>query len=73
MHYLIYGNFDQVYACWEITNLVCKKMLEYCSEKTLTRKEYIYNSIFSPRAKKTKKRKHSNQKENYWKIMLNAH
>ena len=41
MHYLIYGNFDQVYACWEITNLVCKKMLEYCSEKTLTRKEYI--------------------------------
>ena len=41
MHYLVYGNFDQVYACWEITNLVCKKMLEYCSEKTLTRKEYI--------------------------------
>ena len=72
MHYLIYGNFDQVYAYWEITNLVCKKMLEYCSEKTLTRKEYIIQFL-ALEQKKTKKRKHSNQKENYWKIMLNAH
>ena len=22
MHYLIYGNFNQVYACWEITDFV---------------------------------------------------
>ena len=72
MHYLIYGNFDQVYSCWEITNLVCKKMLEYCSEKTLTRKEYIIQFLALGQ-KKQKKRKHSNQKENYCKIMLNVH
>ena len=38
MHYLIYGNFDQVYACWEITDFVYKKMLEYHSGKSIIRK-----------------------------------
>ena len=37
MDYLISGNFDQVYACWEITDFVYKKMLEYRSQKTLIR------------------------------------
>ena len=41
MHYLIYGNFDQVYACWEVTDFVYKKMLECCSQKTPARKEYF--------------------------------
>ena len=30
-----HGNFDQVYACWEITDFVYKKMLGYCSRKSL--------------------------------------
>ena len=68
MHYLIYGNFDQVYACSEITDFVYKKMLEYHSEKTLIRKEQFN---FQPQGLK-EKRKHPNQKENYWEIMLNA-
>ena len=39
MHYLIYGNFGQVYACWKVTDFVYKKMLECCSQKTPARKE----------------------------------
>ena len=40
MHYLvIHDNFDQVYAIWEIYSLVHIKMLAYCSEETLIRKE----------------------------------
>ena len=47
MHHLVYGNSDQVYGYWEITDFVYK-MLGYCSEKTLIRKDS--NTIFSPRA-----------------------
>ena len=38
MRYLIYGNFDEVYAFWEIAYFKYKKMLGYRSEKTLIRK-----------------------------------
>ena len=52
MHYLIYSNFDQIYACWEITDFVYKKMLGYHSKET--------------DQKTPKERKHPNEKENYW-------
>ena len=45
MHYVIHDNFDQVYAFWEIGNLVYMKMLAYCFEETLSEKN---NSTLSP-------------------------
>ena len=59
MHYHIYGNYDQVYACWEITDFVYKKMLGY-------------RSIKNSDQETPKEKKHPYQKENYWEIVLNS-
>ena len=47
IHDLIYGSFDKVYASWEMTDFVCKKMLEYHVEKLWSEKK---NSVYSARA-----------------------
>ena len=71
MHDLIYGNFDQVYACWEITDFVCK-MLEYCSKKTDQKRVIQFLALGRKRKKKTIK---SGRKllGNYVKCSLSVH
>ena len=72
MHCLIYGNFDQVYTCWEITDFICKKMLEYCSEKTDQKIVIQFLALGHKRKKKTPK---SERKSlgNYVKCPLTVH
>ena len=42
MQHVIYDNFDQVYAFWEIGSLVYMKMLAYRSEETLSPRAFFF-------------------------------
>ena len=44
MQHVIYDNFDQVYAFWEIGSLVYMKMLAYRSEETLSPRAFFFFS-----------------------------
>ena len=71
-HYLIYGNFDEVYPCWEITDFVIQDVRIPLRENSNQKRVIQFLALGFKRKKKTPK---SERKllRNYVKRPLSVH